>query len=289
MKTSGILRMLIAGVVLISAAGAACGEIPVANVPEITGCIEPPDLKLEFATLFFDESTFSTDSPLFLLARQSLQDRAAVSAATGERQLRIPAGRAPLIDGVPSPGEWEDAGTASIQVRPRWIVTVRYKSADSNLYVAFFNLASPDSKEFRFPEVLLDVKNEKSELWTDNQWWFHGSFTDCQSRGKFNDYSSCLKVAKNWESSNYVTTDQAPSVIEMKIPYATIGFAPAQEEIIGVAFDVTDTRKEWKFWPADAEMTKPSTWGTASPMPAAQRPFTSNPVVDHVRHGEVGL
>jgi hypothetical protein len=50
--------------------------------------------------------------------------------------------------------------------------------------------------------------------------------------------------------------------VEVRIEYEKLGLVPGEAGDIGVAFDVTDTRTKWKFWPSSASTSNPSTWGT---------------------------
>lgn len=182
--------------------------------------------------------------------------------------FQIPFGRSIQVDGHPAAGEWDDAASLIVGVAPGWDVPVRVKHDGSNLLVAFSNLASPDGKSFRFPEVLIDIDGSGSAAWAADDWWFHASFRDCQSKGRPNDYSTCQKDAANWEANNYESTQRAPEVIELRIPFSTLGIEPRPNVRIGIAFDVTDTRSVWNFWPVKAEMNSPGTWRRARFGPA---------------------
>jgi hypothetical protein len=69
-----------------------------------------------------------------------------------------------------------------------------------------------------------------------------------------------LRAKVGW-SGNIFPLD-APGTVEVRIEYEKLGLVPGEAGDIGVAFDVTDTRTKWKFWPSSASTSNPSTWGT---------------------------
>jgi hypothetical protein len=173
-------------------------------------------------------------------------------------------GRAPIIDGTISKGEWDDAGSVVIRVDSAAAITVRFKHDGENLYCGFvgFNNLSL----LRVPEVLIDVDNDRSLVWKSDDWWFHASYTDCWSAGTYNDYSTCVEKAPTWEANNFRgvhSFKNPPPIIEMRIPFELIGLVPDSAKTIGIAFDVTDTRREWNLWPSTAQLGIPASWGTA--------------------------
>ncbi len=166
---------------------------------------------------------------------------------------------APLkIDGILAPGEWDDAKTAEITVEEGWVVNVFYKNDADNLYVAFTNL-KPQSGEL-YPEIRLDVNNDKSSSWKSDDWWFHTSYNNCEMRGGYNIWSTCERAKLGWSGNIFPLT--TPGTVEIRIEYEKLGLVSGEARDIGVAFDVTDTRTKWKFWPSSASMYNPSTWGT---------------------------
>lgn len=87
--------------------------------------------------------------------------------------IDIPSGRAPVVDGMISPGEWDDAATVEIMVEPGWNVPIRGKHDGHARYVAFANLKPGETE--RYPEVLLAVRGTRDGAWTPNDWWLHAS------------------------------------------------------------------------------------------------------------------
>jgi len=56
---------------------------------------------------------------------------------------------------------------------------------------------------------------------------------------------------------------RAPGVVEIRISFDKIGLDPAGAAEIGIAFNVTDTREVWAFWPPTATLEDPGSWATA--------------------------
>lgn len=162
------------------------------------------------------------------------------------------------IDGRLSEPEWKQAGTVQIKVREGWTVTVAYMQDGENLYFAFSNVKLEEKTEL-YPEVLLDTGNEKTSAWDNNDWWFHTSYSNCEGKGKFNDYTSCKKGEKEgWTGNNFpLEKDRA---VEIKVKKSLIQVS--EGDMVGMAFNVTDTQKNWYFFPAAATMEQPGSWMT---------------------------
>lgn len=173
--------------------------------------------------------------------------------------IDIPSGRSPVVvDGVISPGEWDDAAVVEIAVEPGWNVPVRVKRDDRALYVAFANVKPGEAE--RYPEVLLAVRGARDGAWTASDWWFHASYQDCEGQGVFNNYQ-CSPTKPGWEANNFPL--EPPGVVEIRISFDKIGLDPARAGEIGIAFNVTDTHEVWSFWPQGATLEDPGSWATA--------------------------
>lgn len=180
--------------------------------------------------------------------------------------IQITRGTPITVDGKAAPGEWADARSLQIETAPGWHVDVRYKHDGAALLFAFANLASPKRDAFRYPEIVLDIAHDGGPMMGKDDFWFHASFRDCWSSAGVNDYKSCVPEAPGWTANNYASQDAAPELIEIAIPFATLGLELAAKEI-GIAFDVTDTMATWSFWPTRAQLAIPATWGRATIVP----------------------
>jgi hypothetical protein len=180
--------------------------------------------------------------------------------------IEIKRGTAITVDGRATTGEWADAGSLAIETAPGWHVEVRFKHDGTALVFAFANLASAKRDAFRYPEIVLDIKNDGGPMMGTDDHWFHASFQDCAGSAGVNDYKSCVPEGAGWSANNYVSQDAAPELIEISIPFAKLGLTAGQREI-GIAFDVTDTMETWSFWPTRAQLAIPATWGHATIVP----------------------
>jgi hypothetical protein len=123
-------------------------------------------------------------------------------------------------------------------------------------------------KEERYPELLIDPQDLKSSTWQPGQWWFHSSYNLCEGNGEFNVYSrngmfQCTKQKQGWRSNHFPL--KSSGTITIHIALSKIGLRPGDH--FGFAVDVTDTKSEWHFWPADADLDSPRTWATAELIP----------------------
>jgi hypothetical protein len=173
--------------------------------------------------------------------------------------LTIRPGPAPVVDGNLSPGEWGDAGSVLIEVRPGWTVAARFRHDAENLYIAFTNLKHGD--EERYPEVLIGTGTERAAQWQPTDHWFHASYRVCDASGRPNDYGSCMTERAGWTATTYPIS--AAGTIEMRISYERIGLVAGEDRQIRIAFTVTDTREQWSFWPRDASMLSSLRWAAA--------------------------
>ncbi|MBI5324284.1 MAG: T9SS type A sorting domain-containing protein [Ignavibacteriae bacterium] len=172
--------------------------------------------------------------------------------------INIPKGISIKVDGNLSVGEWEDADSVHIISMNNKIVRVLFKHDSVSLMFAY--LDNLGSANFRFPELLLDINNDKSLSWMDDDWWFHVSATNCNHRGAPNIYDNCHDNPTDWEANNFAVN--LPDIVEIKIPFYLVGI-DSNTVAIGIAFDVTNTFSAWEYYPSTSDSLKPSTWATA--------------------------
>jgi hypothetical protein len=136
--------------------------------------------------------------------------------------INIPQGTTPEIDGDFAANEWDDAAQATIYVQTDWTVTVFYKHSDTCLYLAFTDVKGVYGE--RYPDVMLDINNDKSTLWAADDWWLHASYNDCEGNGVYNVWASCQPTHSGWVANNFPLS--MPGTIEMGISYSKIGLLP---------------------------------------------------------------
>ncbi len=172
----------------------------------------------------------------------------------------IPYGIPAVMDGQITAGEWADADSIQIALNATQNVTVKFKHDSLNLYLVYRNYLE---SAFRFPEIVLDVNNDKSTAWQNDDWWFHVSATDCESNGTPSVYTNCLAVQQDWEGvPNMAQGPPITDTIEMRISLAKVGINLSMNPVIGLAFDVSNTVTVWS-WPLNANINNPYTWATA--------------------------
>lgn len=189
---------------------------------------------------------------------------ASVSPAMAQESLSIPFDTPATIDHFASPGEWDGTVKRLIQHASGRSTTVSLKHDGQKLFARFEgNLGS---SVIRFPEILIDTRNEKSSEWDNNDWWFHVSASDCESVGKPADYSTCAAVKPSWQAEpNMGASGEVIDTIEIAIPLAFIGLnAVTFPYTMGLALEVTNTATNWEYWPAAADVNDPSTWANAT-------------------------
>lgn len=185
--------------------------------------------------------------------------------ATGQC-LEIPAGTAPLIDGVFDKNEWSDATTVGFTANAESIqVRVHLVHDSEQLYLAFEYPGFPDG-ELVIPEILIDPDNGKTPVWSDDDWWFHVSAQDCEIQGGYDDYDRCGITRPLWagEPNFAFAPDSAPlAALEIRIPLSMLTIATG--EMFGLGLTVhawpSDSRG---YWPQGAAIDQPSTWGIAT-------------------------
>ena len=169
----------------------------------------------------------------------------------------FPLGKPPVIDGVLRDDEWADAATVFIDVEEGWRVKVFYKRDGSNLHFAFSDLKNKGRE--RYPEIMIDAKGDRGASWGSDDWWLHISYNDCEGNGRYNVWN-CTPAKPGWKANNFPLMD--PGIVEAEVSCEKLGIAPGASKTIGLAFNVTDTRSDYDYWPASARLADPSSWAS---------------------------
>ncbi len=99
------------------------------------------------------------------------------------------------------------------------------------------------------PEVLFDSANLKPLLWKESQqWWLHASYNLCESDVRPNQYSECAGTKAGWAATRFPLKS---GFSEIAISLTKVNISTGK--LFGLAFDVTDTKDAWSFWPESAE------------------------------------
>lgn len=107
-----------------------------------------------------------------------------------------------------------------------------------------------------FPEVLIDTKNNGGKEWQADDWWFHTSYSNCEGKGKYNNYSTCKEGQKQgWNGNNFpLNENQAVEIVIDKSLLKLNG------NKIRMAVAVGDSESIWHFPDTNIKIDEPPTW-----------------------------
>lgn len=177
--------------------------------------------------------------------------------------IDIPFGSPVMIDGTIATGEWSDAVLKRFTVDNQVDITVMIKHDGANLLAAYWYQFEQD-ENLCFPELLIDIGNDKSESWSSNDWWFHVSGTDCEAQGTYDVWYDCSVIQPDWQGvPNFAMVPDPPPLdtFEIRIPFSKLGVSVG--ETIGLAFRAEYVPLTYGYWPPEATVGSPATWGTA--------------------------
>ncbi len=167
------------------------------------------------------------------------------------------------IDGALQNAEWEYARKAVIPTNVPDSITVLYKHDNTAMYFAF--AGKLESANALFPEILMDAANAGGASWSNGQWWLHVSATDCEHNGAYGVYDDCKLIQPGWEAGpNFTAGAPATDTVEIRIPFAKVGFNTATMDTMGIAFVATNTANVFELFPATANRNQPATWAKAT-------------------------
>nr|NQU89007.1 T9SS type A sorting domain-containing protein [Bacteroidota bacterium] len=165
------------------------------------------------------------------------------------------------LDGTITYAEWQDADSIEIPAPSSQAIKVYFKHDGTN-FLAAFVLHNIEVNEYKIPEILFDTYNDKAETWQPDDWWFHVSAQDCEAVGTYDVWDDCAIVQPDWQGVPNFGFGTAPPIdtIELLIPWEKLSLQTG--DTIGFAFDFWVSDDLRLYWPDDAEIESPSTWGT---------------------------
>ena len=165
----------------------------------------------------------------------------------------------PIIDGIIQESEWKDAKEILINVTANQNVTVLVKYDAENIFVAFKNLT--DINKIRLnPELLIHTEVANLE-WNENCYWFHSSYGNCAAIGQYYYWDDCTTNPMGWEANTFPFKN-ANNTIEFKISFSKLSLTPTKGQQLKIAFKLSDPLEQHTYWPEEATITNPLTWGT---------------------------
>jgi hypothetical protein len=164
-------------------------------------------------------------------------------------------------DGTVTLDEWSDAIIVYVPAAGRESIEISIKHDGENLLFKL-ELNNPGVSSVLFPEIFIDSDNGRSATWNQDDWWFHISGSDCESKGAPDSYANCMIEQPDWKAvPNYPTdTPGIINTIEVSIPFSKTGVTPEKE--FGLALLFTNMSSLNILWPNNAAKLKPSTWQT---------------------------
>ena len=169
--------------------------------------------------------------------------------------------KAPTIDGVIDVVEWAKAIELTIHRAEGHNITVLVTYDAQNLYVAFQNLLTPDQVRLN-TEVLVHTQMEDLS-WNAHSFWFHASYGNCAATGQYYYWEDCTNQPIGWMANTFPFQDGHDN-IEFKISFSKLNISPTQGHQLKIAFKVSDPLEQHAYWPEQASIADPTTWGTVT-------------------------
>jgi len=204
------------------------------------------------ADIFFDKINNLLAVPLFFTHQVEF-----VNGPVTNLKFGVPVN----IDGTITNSEWGDADSIEIYNPTTQPIKIYYKHDGTNFLAAFI-LHNIEVNEYKIPEVLFDTHNDKSTSWLLDDWWFHISAQDCEGQGEYDVWNDCSIVQPDWFGIPNFGFGTAPPIdtIELLIPWEKLNLQTG--DTIGFAFNFWISDELRLYWPNNATIESPATWGT---------------------------
>jgi hypothetical protein len=163
------------------------------------------------------------------------------------------------VDGILSPNEWTDADSMIININSNWVSNIYYKHDNKNLLFAFSNLEQVSGNAHQI-DILFDKLNNKSSKWDADDLWLHSSHSDCEAIGGYYIWSGCTSTKPDWAANNLPFVNGNDN-IEFQISISKID-NKIFEDTLGFSMVLSGERDT--YWPGNAKIDNPSTWGLIS-------------------------
>lgn len=179
-----------------------------------------------------------------------------LSIPSFSQSVLVPYCAAPTIDGSIKAREWQDADTFNISINTTRATSVYMMHDTSHLYFAFVgNLQTGGNY---FPEVLIDPNNDTSTTFLADDWWFHVSGTDCESKGAYGIYNNCKRLQSDWTAvPNFINHGPVVDTVEIKISLQKLGLTISDTFRVGLLLNNFRTKK---IYPSGASHLNPLSW-----------------------------
>lgn len=164
-----------------------------------------------------------------------------------------------IIDGVISDDEWLNSKIITVKRDNEWKINIRIKYDQEYLYVAFENLTSENKGKLN-AEILIQT-NPEDDKWNDNTYWFHSSYSNCYSNLEYYNWENCSTNHQDWKANVY-PFENGNDNIEFQISLKKLELeTTSSKNQIKIAFKLSDVSELHSYWPRQAQIQSPQTWG----------------------------
>ena len=163
-----------------------------------------------------------------------------------------------IIDGIMEEEEWLDAREIAIMAITDSSVTILLKYDIDNLYVGFRNLTDLHSINLN-AEVMIHT-NIEDPRWNDHCYWFHSSYGNCAAIGQYYYWDDCTTQPMGWVANTFPFKNDNNN-IEFKISFSKLSMIPKKGQQLKIAFKLSNPLEKHVYWPEQAFIGDPLTWG----------------------------
>ena len=163
-----------------------------------------------------------------------------------------------IIDGELAEQEWLDTQEILIKGITDREVTVLLKYDTDNLYIAFRNLT--DSQKINLNAEVLINTNIVEPVWGEYCYWFHSSYGNCSAVGQYYYWENCTTEPTGWIANTFPFKN-GNNNMEFKISFSELNMTPKKGQQLKIAFKLSDPLEQQVYWPDDAFIADPLTWG----------------------------
>ena len=177
-----------------------------------------------------------------------------------QNQLQIKSSTVtPIIDGVLDENEWADAQEIQLQRTTDWPIKAYVKYDSQYLYVAFRNVSNSQLTRLN-SEILIQTQVHEN-LWNENTFWFHASYSNCYAQGEYYNWEHCANESLGWKANTFPFKDGNNNT-EFKIRFSSLQIASLVPGMkLRVAFKLSSADEKHTYWPNGAAIKFPDTWG----------------------------
>lgn len=163
------------------------------------------------------------------------------------------------INGILGNDEWLGSKKVTIERSDEWKINIRIKYDQEYLYVAFENLTSENKGKLN-AEILIQT-NPEDDKWNDNTYWFHSSYSNCYSNVEYYNWENCSTNHQDWKANVY-PFENGNDNIEFQISLKKLELeTTSSKNQIKIAFKLSDVSELHSYWPRQAQIQSPQTWG----------------------------